>query len=294
MTMTATKKKLVWHEGSEAVGATISVEWVDRDLASDFLTRNTRNRPMNVRNVERYAHAMETGNWLFDGSPLRFDGHDVMLDGQNRCQAVVISGCGQWFMVVRDLSAKTQDNMDINSRRSLAQQLYIDGVTDPTPKAAATEAWVRWEESGRTNFPISNASSSVLSLAEKKDVFYAQSWIEDEFGWIRKVFRHTALTSGPSAVLWRTFSTIDRADAEHFFTLLCTDAGHREGSPILALRRALGRFDFPGQGPDQRSMVAISIKAWNIYRAEGVDNSDCRVLSFRSGGSAPESFPIAK
>lgn len=280
-----------WPE-AERLGLDISLVWVTPEVAAEFLTHNTRNRRPNFINIRRYAEAMKMGRWNMDGAPIRFGEDGVLLDGQNRCHAIIESGVSGWFLIVRGLASATQADMDTGGRRSLGQQLTIMGVPNATSKAAAVEAWLRWTQGGGV-YPQSNSMYVPVPISEKIAIYQSMEWLEEDFSWIRQISTKTRLTSGPAAVLWRIFSEIDREDAEVFFEAMFTDVGHPSGSPVLALRRSLDRFDFPGQGFAQHSMVALTIKAWNIFRERGMA-AGVSFIRYSPGGANPEAFPVAR
>ena len=67
---------------------------ISPQVAEEILKMNTHNRKMNINTAKAYAHDMQNGNWEF-GNPepitiRRSDG--VLLNGQHRLQAVILSG----------------------------------------------------------------------------------------------------------------------------------------------------------------------------------------------------------
>lgn len=83
---------------------TCSVEFITPEMAEKYLAFNNSNRSISQNKVKQYAKDMETGNWMVNGETICFFENGELKDGQHRLSAIVLSGKGQWTVVVRGIS----------------------------------------------------------------------------------------------------------------------------------------------------------------------------------------------
>ena len=60
---------------------------VTPEMAREWLTHNTHNRPVSRQYVEKYARDMRAGRWHYTNQGIGFDVNGVMTDGQHRLLA---------------------------------------------------------------------------------------------------------------------------------------------------------------------------------------------------------------
>ncbi|MGW2238572.1 hypothetical protein ACWCWE_31920, partial [Streptomyces sp. NPDC001759] len=65
---------------------------VSPQLAADWLTRNTSNRPLSKSTVQHLAGQIQRGEWQLTHQGIAFDEDDVLIDGQHRLAAIVKAG----------------------------------------------------------------------------------------------------------------------------------------------------------------------------------------------------------
>mgnify|MGYP006910857298 FL=1 len=83
-------------------------------------TRNTVNRPIDKRQVARYAASMKAGAWRINGECLVFAPDGTLLDGQNRLAAVVKAGVSVAFCVWYNVPEDARSSMDSGKKRTAA------------------------------------------------------------------------------------------------------------------------------------------------------------------------------
>ena len=95
---------------------------VTPQLAEQWLLRNYFNRKVSEEMVERFQRAMLAGDWRLTHQGIAFDRHGLVLDGQNRLEAVRRSGKTIRMHVFVDQtishheaidSGKTRTNLDV-------------------------------------------------------------------------------------------------------------------------------------------------------------------------------------
>lgn len=114
----------------------VTPEWASEILKRHderIVTGKYRQRPLNERDVAKYATDMKAGNWGVTGQGISFDEDGNLIDGQHRLAAVMRSGVTIEMVVIWDLEShvskqvRTIDVIDIGKKRQVAQQLRIDG-----------------------------------------------------------------------------------------------------------------------------------------------------------------------
>ncbi|MEO1632222.1 MAG: hypothetical protein AAFU38_15730, partial [Bacteroidota bacterium] len=109
-------------------------------LASEWLTHNTRNRPLRRSTMRRYARLMQRGRWLVGTDGVGFcvhDGQPQLVNGQHRLTAVAESETAQLMVVVTGLTPEVFQVLDAGQARSAADALAVEGFSNASTLAAA-------------------------------------------------------------------------------------------------------------------------------------------------------------
>ena len=134
------------------------LELVNPEYANEMLLKNTRNRPINWREVEALAEKMRAGAWVAHGQGIMLATNGDVLTGQHRLWAVIYANCSVHMMISRGNppeAARVIDRGRVQSARDLATRetgrkhtpteasiaravLALRGVTDPTTDEIAT------------------------------------------------------------------------------------------------------------------------------------------------------------
>lgn len=102
-------------------------------VAADLLKRNTHNRPLRDQIINLYAREMREGRWREStAETIKISREGTLLDGQNRLQAVVKSGCAVNFLVAKNLDENIFDVIDTGLKRQASDALYLKGIKHPT------------------------------------------------------------------------------------------------------------------------------------------------------------------
>lgn len=98
--------------------------------AADLLLRNTHNRKVSERCVERYAQEMAMEEWLPTAAGVGIDSNGVLTDGQHRLKAVIKSGKTVNMLIVTGLPPASQMKQDRHNKRNLAAVFTLAGICD--------------------------------------------------------------------------------------------------------------------------------------------------------------------
>lgn len=257
-------------------------------LAREWMNQNTRNRALREGVVGRLAEAMSRGEWMENGETIKFDWHDVMIDGQHRTAAVIESGVTIPVLVVRGLDPRSQETVDRGTRRSLGDMLTLRGETYAHVLAAALAALHRLREG---NLAQGTRSGRFYpSIQQAMAILESEPRIREGLTMSARVGSSLRLPSGTLAMYRYVFGVIDEADAIVFFERLLTGHGLDEGNAILALRNEaitdMSRGH--GRGLHNHEKAALIAKAWSHWRRGEVVEGR---LTWKGGGADPEPFP---
>lgn len=151
-----------------------SVEMIGPNEAVAYLGRNTdRNRRLRPHLVAVYAKDMSEGNWRLSNDAICFDRDGVLINGQHRLKAIVISGTSQQFFVIRGMDPLAFEYIDIGPSRTMADVLTIKGQKNANAVAAITAKAAGYTKSGYLNSSIArngvNGTAGGLLHVSRKD-----------------------------------------------------------------------------------------------------------------------------
>lgn len=254
--------------------------------AESLLAQNTHNRRLNANTVETYAHAMSRGEWQFDGAPIRISDEDVLLDGQHRLRAVILSDTVQEFSIWRGVPSTSQDTMDIGRKRTLADALVLRGNKNAVALSALSYIAMAWDSgtrgpslvSAKANVQIPECLAFIEANPSLADAALLGKQLSKSFPGQTRIWSLAAYL----------FYRVDATDAEYFFDKLRNGDGLAADSPILLLRNSMDRFNKTVTSDASPTYVlAILIKAWNLFRT----GATAQRLVFKAGGAKQEKFP---
>lgn len=256
-------------------------------LARQLLEQNTGNRKFSPTNLAKVKTVMERGEWTLNGEAVKISKSGRILDGQHRLRAAVETETTFETLLVYGLEDEAQETMDSGKSRTLADILSIRGYKSATATAAITLAIIRSEMWSIRAAVAGGANAYTVTNRQALDRLEREATIADIPKIIAPV-RKVGMSGKTAGLLYYVFSGISSEDADHFFEKLTTGADMDRGDPILTLRNLLIAARYQARGEiNQTYIAAVTIKAWNRYRAgEGSTQ-----LRFRVGGANPETFP---
>lgn len=238
------------------------------EVAAEWLKKNVGNRPLSKAVVEFYAACMRRGEWVFAGDPIRFDQDGNLIDGQHRLAAVVLSGVTVEAVVITGLARnEVMPALDQGSVRTRGHILAIAGHANYRSLAGAL-AWLYRYETGNLLKTRSGARDSRYQMLE---LLAKNPKLPESVSLITALKKARKLVpEGAAAFLHYVFSKHDAKAATGFFRALDSGADLEQGDPIYVLRETLLEDRSPKTyrklSPLHRA--AITVKAWNAFRAE--------------------------
>lgn len=261
------------------------VETITPKEALALLASNDHNRPMRAH-VADLAREMAEGRWTLNGESIKVSATGRLLDGQHRCLAVVESGAVIQSVVVRGLPNMAQETVDTGNKRSVADILALRGETQVNQLAAALMIAWKMDNNGHlwngTNYAYPTSTELIAYLEANPGIRISLS--------VGNRMKESVLRypGGTAVGLHFLMSRIDPDQADEFWDLLYSGIELLAGHPILTLRNYLVRDLSALRRMDARYRAAITIKAWNAYRA----GRNVHVIKWVRTGDKPEAFPV--
>lgn len=254
---------------------------VTPEMAMEWLESNTHNRTLRQQFVERLAQAIKRGEWVLNGETIKINPNAV-VDGQHRLWAIVTAGLPVKALVAYNVPDAAQETIDTGVKRTLSDMLKLRGEKHHVTLAATLVQLHIWQTRGKLGLQgaFYPTAQQAMGLLEK----YPE--IRNSIEVARRTSAHIKYPGGLGGVLHWIFSQIDAADADDFFDRLASGHNLDEGNAILALRNTIINYGTI-RNDDKIRIAALTIKAWNFYRA----GSDIKTLVWKAGGAKPEPFP---
>lgn len=258
------------------------IKIVTPQLAKEMLKRNGNNRKISHAHVKFLSNEMLTGNWQFDGQPIRFSEGGVLLDGQHRLNAVINSDCAQQFLVVTGIEKGAFKVMDTGKNRSAADIFSVEGVNYSAATAAACRMVVNFKNGlNTTNTANKPSNTDILNFYDINKsrindcIKLAKTYYED----FNKV-----LPLSQIAGFMFLFGEKHVTKSEDFFNKLCNGLSLSNEDPIRHLRNKLIREKIARLSLPTAEKYAIIILTWNAYRR---DSKTKRLVSWKKGAKFP-------
>ena len=103
-------------------------------------TRNSHNRSQRPNKIRQFMRAMQEGRWRLTGDTIKFGSNGVLLDGQNRLSAALLSGIALHTHVVFGIDPIAFRVLDSGAGRTGGDTFQVAGVANYHLVAQA----VRW------------------------------------------------------------------------------------------------------------------------------------------------------
>lgn len=254
-------------------------EKIGPETAKRLLAMNTRNRAKKENRITYYKEEMLAGRWRFNGDAIRISKTGVILDGQNRLHAIVLSGVTIETLVVDDLDDDVMATIDGGAPRSAGDVLHLAGHGNSRSLAAALSFI---HDYFTTNISAKHGvgNSRVLNLL--REYPGAEESVR-LVGSGRSVLPN-AMLSG----LHYLFSQVDRAEADRFVRDLTTGSGLSSSDAVYLLRERLLKNAISKARLKRDELAALAIKAWNLR----VSGANVRCLKWRGDGEKAERFHV--
>lgn len=278
---------------------------VDGKTAKEWLERNTCNRRLRPRHVERLMRDMLADNWEDNGETIKFYENGDLGDGQHRLWAVyeasrIKPDIAIEFLVVANLKRRALRTVDAGVGRSYADFKRMEndgeapaGISKVTALANRVVNWNREVEGRPVPIRLSNNPYRIV---------LTNSEVDDWYG-VHKDLAELAISQGraisgkhklnPSTVVFFCYliNEIDKDTAKDFTDKILdwTNIGI-PGHPILTLIQSLQRRkNLSSLGADE--MLVLFTLCWNTLADQERYKTK---YNFPRNWQTNEKFPLPK
>jgi hypothetical protein len=221
---------------------------------------------------------MSAGRWSFNGDSIRISDDGVILDGQHRLQAIVLSGIAQRYVIVDGLPSESFHTIDRGKKRTTADSLAILGEKNVGALAAALRVIAMLEDKSVT------WNGGPISTGKQMDVLSAHPGVRH---WC-SIFSTSGLRSKFDSSICSCATLFAEKYGNDKIEMFMTQLSHGESlaktDPAYVLReRAIANRTSFSKIP-KIAMLAIQIKGFKAF----VDGRAVTRLTFQPG---KEQFP---
>ncbi|SDR83685.1 hypothetical protein [Microbacterium paraoxydans] len=253
-------------------GETAEYVFVTPELAVSWLALNIdNNRNVRKSRINGYVRDIQSDRWVITGEAIKFNASGRLVDGQNRCQAIVAAGKGAWVLVVRGISEDALIVLDSGSSRNAGDMLVITGLADraDAKDVGAIARLYSAYQAGDVKHAASNLGGSTgITKSELAEAVLAIPDIEFAARHARGMYRYLRLPVSALGVAFLEFSKLDVDDTAEFFNRIRDGIQNGPGDPFLTLSRRVSndlqagasRRIVPGQA------LFYLFRTWNAFR----------------------------
>lgn len=263
----------------------INVEMVEvtPDLAQKWLKHQNNFRSLDQKRAMKLAGVVERNGWKNDGSPFRFDGEGVMIDGQHRCFVIYKLGLTVTCPVVRGVSLGDAATIDIVTPRTAAQHLAKMGCRNGSTAAYSLRLLLAYRAGEVTTYGLSRYSTPDIT-----SLFTAEKEITHSLSYCVWKARHARVSAAHLTFLHYVCSKGGlQPEVEMFVDKLSQGEGLQAGDPILVLREMFARDASNRAKYPPIIKLALLITGWNKW----IKGAPTKVIRWSSIGPKAEDFP---
>lgn len=237
------------------------------ELAEMWLDSMAPNRNLRTQRIPVLAADMEADRWPFEGSPIRFDHDNALVDGQHRLHALIRARATLTFLVVCGLSPEAMDVIDTGGKRTGSDMFGIHGREHRVQLAALVNVVSQWKQ-GRIQTTASRLSGAASSNALLFEVEQADSRIAEAVSTAMQYKNRISATATATGFFLWLIPEHESSRAREFLDAVAEHRSTGSGDPVLAvIRRLDNRF---GEGDRRLGPVEgayILLRGWQAYRA---------------------------
>lgn len=234
----------------------ITQETITPEIAKEYLQANTNNRPCSPSRIAEIAGAMRRGEWMANGDSIRFSEEGVLLDGQGRLKACILSGTEFKTLVVRGIHAEAFKTMDLGKKRNIRDILSMKDEKSVSRLSSALRFLMMYESGAYTN-----ASYSPIQL---EGCLNRNPGLRQWMVASGQTFKVTADASTVLTVCYLGSLTRQEVAVE-FARLFNEGVGLEKGSPVLALRERLQQDRASNSRLPKSYISQMIIHAYNSF-----------------------------
>lgn len=239
-----------------------NIETITPKKAKQWLALNDNNRAVSKRTVDRYAEAINAGEWQLNGEAIKIARDGRLLDGQHRLHAVVNADKPIKSVVIKGLQDGAFLTLDTGKKRNASDVLSIEGYVNTTTLAGILNMIDGWVSKNAQKLGKSATVSNTRAVELAKDHPEAQKAAAVAG---QKTIKRLLAPSVSGFCYW-LFSRDDAAKADEFFEKLASGADLKAKDPIHILRERLFEIKTSEMKPTREYYLRLVFMAWRAFK----------------------------
>jgi hypothetical protein len=239
---------------------------VSPQLAAQWLTRNTNNRPLSKSTVQQFAGRIQGGEWQLTHQGIAFDEDETLIDGQHRLAAIVKAGVTVPLTVTHGVPRTAFTVMDTGRKRTGRDAPALAGEANATHLAAALRGLHLCCSTPNSAW---SGGSSVTSNDQLLDLLGKHPGIRDALPHGIALNRGCRITVTAATISWYVTSEArPDIDQSAWEAGAVTGACLEPGDPRLTLRNTMLNLALGNahrRRDDSREHLLYYLKAWNAW-----------------------------
>lgn len=196
---------------------TSRTQTITPEYASELLTKNTLNRPVNQATVDDYAAQMEKGLWKLNGEPVIVSTTGNLLDGQHRLLACVKANVGFTTVITTGIDASNFDTIDTGKVRSAADVFNIVGISNAAMMSSIVSSYFNIKKNDYNYVDTRNATLRKLKISKHElcDFYQRHSELVDRvYHMSRACYDHLRLLTTATIGAYALYLILDKKHPE--------------------------------------------------------------------------------
>lgn len=233
-------------------------------LAHVWLKHNTQNRALKPHAIRAYAADMREDRWVLNGETIKFSGPDSdrpgkLLDGQNRLHGVIAADVPVAFTVAFNVADNNQGTMDSGAKRTVADNLTIQGAQNSVILAAAASLALQ-VETGRTAGGVKFTNATIEAYIAEHPTLKASAQVAAQYA------RRSDVRPSLVAYTHWVLGKLDMDAATEFWRDAAEKANLRSGDPVIALTNRFAEARRNRESLPVAAQLSAIYRAWNARR----------------------------
>ncbi len=236
-------------------------------LAKYFLTNNAPfQRKINKRKVDHYKREIQNNNWQLNGDNISFDKDGNMINGQHRCEAVVLADKSIYTVVILGLDSESFKTMDQGFNRSNGSLFNMQGVKYASNLPTMLKIIYDNKKTG-----MINSKAPTPSFSEIEKLYNTDKDNFDKACSLSNVIVKSYKNTGFSATTFLPFAykailKNEEDLKEFYYAIVHQNWTKLDGCPIKACYQRMEKHIKKGCEVNSTTKYNILASAWNHYR----------------------------
>lgn len=241
------------------------------EWAAELLDRNTKNRPVTRRRVDRLVRSIQRGEFKLTHQGIAIDVNGVVQDGGHRLRAIAEAGRPVEIYLATNMPPDNFDVIDTGKGRSPAETLIVSGyLKDPAKlhSLARNVSYYDWTMKVNPMVRWPNPAFRLENVEVRDFVDQHMPGLEryiEMGGSVYRSIRGASQAAAATAMFLIERAGSDRKYTEEFFYGVQTGENLVRSHPIYALRSYLIKKEPNRRGGNVQMELAIWLKAWNDW-----------------------------